>query len=76
MTHLSLVALLALVVPPLGVLLSRGMGAAFIVVVAPYVVSLGVYFGLYAGPGLALYAVTMLVSVLLALFAEPPSAWA
>lgn len=68
MARRLLAALVALVIPPLGVLLGRGMGLAFLANAALWVIALVVYFGFYAGPGLALYGLAALSGVVLALF--------
>lgn len=54
---------LALFLPPAGVMLSRGPGGAFLVVLALFIAGQGVFWFLAAGPGLALW----LASVILAL---------
>lgn len=58
----------ALLAPPLGVFLARGADRHFYVCLAVFALSLLVFFTLFAGVGLLLYAVAALHGVLLALW--------
>ncbi|MAM72346.1 YqaE/Pmp3 family membrane protein [uncultured Tistrella sp.] len=62
-----LAVILAVLLPPLSVFIVRGMGAGFVVNVILFVAGIGIFFGLYAAPGLLVYGLAILHAFILAL---------
>lgn len=59
----------ALVLPPLGVLLARGMGLHFYICLAIFALSVLIFFALYAGVGLLLYLLAGIYGMLAVIWA-------
>lgn len=62
--------LISLPLPPLGVWLARGWGGGTILTLLLFVAAQGVFWFFAAGPGVALWAASILLAVLLSLFAS------
>lgn len=63
-----LAVILAVLLPPLSVFIMRGTGVGFFLNIILFIIALGVFFGLYAGPGLVIYCLAVLHAVILALW--------
>jgi uncharacterized membrane protein YqaE (UPF0057 family) len=59
---------LALILPPLGVFLARGVGLHFYICLALFAVSVLIFFALYAGVGLLLYLLAGLYGLSIAIW--------
>lgn len=64
-----LAIVLALLIPPLSVLLWRGPGLGVAANLILAVAGITIFFGFYAGPGLAIYGLAILHALLLSLLA-------
>lgn len=60
--------LLAFPLPPLAIWIIRGPGPALIIGFVLFIVAHVVYWGFYAGPGLALWGIAGLLALFLSLF--------
>jgi uncharacterized membrane protein YqaE (UPF0057 family) len=58
----------ALILPPLGVFLARGVGPHFYICLALFALSVLIFFALYAGVGLLLYVLAGLYGLLIAIW--------
>jgi uncharacterized membrane protein YqaE (UPF0057 family) len=58
----------ALILPPLGVFLARGVGLHFYICLALFAVSVLIFFALYAGVGLLLYVLAGLYGLSIAIW--------
>jgi uncharacterized membrane protein YqaE (UPF0057 family) len=58
----------ALILPPLGVFLARGVGLHFYVCLALFALSVLIFFALYAGVGLLLYVLAGLYGLSIAIW--------
>ncbi|MDF2809933.1 MAG: hypothetical protein K0S56_964 [Microvirga sp.] len=66
--------ILCLIAPPLGVYMLRGVGIGFFLSLLLTVGSAVVFFGFYAGPGLALFGLAVLHAVVTAVLPRRPIA--
>lgn len=66
--------ILCLILPPIGVYSLRGMGIAFLLSLVLTGGAAAVFFGLYAGPGLALYGLAVLHAAIVGLLPKRPIA--
>lgn len=66
--------ILCLILPPIGVYALRGMSFAFFLSLALTGGAVAVFFGFYAGPGLALYGLSVLHAAIVGVLPNRPVA--